>query len=781
MQIDLLHNKIVKDTLSPEFEQSVREVLVPIVREAYPEADGILMYEDYLADGFAEGGKWFYPLTVKCGGASSTLWVCWPYAEDSSDYALRSPYSYVGEEPLAFEAAALVPERFSAALDGRAIDYDGGAMRANVRAAVEDPLILVGRYSQTFVDEMARQLTSEISRVMTIDGLGSSTIELEMVFAPGTYMEHTSENVTYRRLLLVDGASKPRDFWVKWTHIGGEDAFTVSDHVLDSNILFEIGEDAPHKIREKEYRFLCASNPTTYQAAMGKKSVTEWRDLIKRAIRRGEINRLESELVLAERAAEVHDAMAELLGSLGYSAPVAEPAPVEEKDSFDSLMSMARAALEKSESHAHDSLSVSEEASEVEVPDELDLPWLELGEDEIKSDEAELEESVDAEETDEVEEAEAEEAEAEEAEAEEAEDEPVAEEVVEDEHVAEPATEQTAKKSFNESEFGAPFTIDELLARVEMAEREDALAKEAESEIAAEEIVADEPAEADGYSDEPVADAAEDCELEEVVEATEVTVAPAVDEESIRREIEAKLRLEYEAEARARAEAELEKLLAESRALREENERLAKAAREARELHMQAISDGIDERERARAVEDQLRRELEAKERQEARERDRLAEAARLAVEEQRRLEAERLEREEAERREAERRAEEERYLREAEEAERKLAEEKAEAARLKAEQERAAAEQFMTKRARIIFRSATDPNVISRIREIIEDTIRRENKQHVRIHMKAYQEERDTVILDILKMPRSEQELLVAMVKAIGNARIGVVKIILE
>ena len=65
MRIDLLHNKIVKDTLSPEFEQSVREVLVPIVREAYPEADGILMYEDYLADGFAEGGKWFYPLTVK--------------------------------------------------------------------------------------------------------------------------------------------------------------------------------------------------------------------------------------------------------------------------------------------------------------------------------------------------------------------------------------------------------------------------------------------------------------------------------------------------------------------------------------------------------------------------------------------------------------------------------------------------------------------------------------------------------------------------------------------
>ena len=238
--------------------------------------------------------------------------------------------------------------------------------------------------------------------------------------------------------------------------------------------------------------------------------------------------------------------------------------------------------------------------------------------------------------------------------------------------------------------------------------------------------------------------------------------------------------------ARAKAEAEIERLLAESRALKEENERLARAARSAEEMHAREVSDHLETSERARATEEQLRAELEAKERAEARERDRLAEAARIAVEEQRRkeldarneairLERERLEAErlEAERLEAERLAEERR--REEEEAKRLEAERLAEEAR------RAEEARFISKRAKIIFRRPTDQLIISRIREIVEETIIANGKQNVRIHMKAYQEDRDVINLDILRMPASEGELLVSIVKAIGNARIGVTKIILE
>lgn len=761
MRIDLFHNKIVKDTMTERFEESVREVLVPKVSEVYPDALGILMYEDYIADDLVADGKWYYPLTVRLAGESVRLWVMWPY--DAESFASRSPYSYVGDELLAFELAGYVPEEFEAAVEGRSYDYDEGAIRVNVRASADDHLILAGRYSQTFVDELAAQMTHEISRIMSLEGLGTSTIELELVFAPGTYMEHTSENVTYRRLLLVDGASRPRDFWVKWTRTAGGAAYTVSDHISGDDILFELGEDVAHKIREKEYRFLCSSNPATYQAALGKKTVTEWRDLIKRAIRRGEIVKTESELVIAERAGEVHDKMAELLGGLGYSAPKTEEAYVAESDAgFASLIDMARAALERSEAHA--------EPREAE-PETADAPDTDVIEPE-STDEAfafggldltEGEEDVsDAEDTEEAE--------------------------LSDED--EPDVEENSADEESEPE---ELTIDELLRRVDEAEAEDAKAVEADEDEGADEsdaiytpipaisddVVVETPSvlteEDDIDEDEPET---EETDEEEIVEAAEEI---RVDEDAIRREIEAKIRLEYETQARARAEAELEKLLAESRALREENERLAKAAREAAELHKQALSDQLDAAERARATEDSLRRELEEKERREARERDRLAEAARIAVEEQRRREAEEREareREEAERLarlEAERAREAERLRIEAEEREAREREEREEQERLLRESE------FISKRAKIIFRSATDPNVISRIREIIEETIRREGKQNVRIHMRAYQEDRDTINLDILKMPRAEQELLVAMVKAIGNARIGVVKIILE
>ena len=57
MIIDLLHNKIVKDTATEAFLASCNSVLVPMLEEKYGDAiEAITMYEDYLADEFMFDG-----------------------------------------------------------------------------------------------------------------------------------------------------------------------------------------------------------------------------------------------------------------------------------------------------------------------------------------------------------------------------------------------------------------------------------------------------------------------------------------------------------------------------------------------------------------------------------------------------------------------------------------------------------------------------------------------------------------------------------------------------
>ena len=50
MIIDLIHNKIVAGTITPAFERSVKENLVPMLVKKYGKTEivGIQMYEDYL-------------------------------------------------------------------------------------------------------------------------------------------------------------------------------------------------------------------------------------------------------------------------------------------------------------------------------------------------------------------------------------------------------------------------------------------------------------------------------------------------------------------------------------------------------------------------------------------------------------------------------------------------------------------------------------------------------------------------------------------------------------
>ncbi len=726
MIIDLFHNKIVKDTATDAFVESFNTVLVPMLEEKYGDSlEAVMMYEDYLSDELLFEGEWYYPLSVKLHGEEAIIsWIKWPV--NKKTFKNNVPYAYVGNDSVAFEFAGFVPGGFADKLQGRAIDYDRKALKLTVEAAVDDPMLLVGKYSQTFIDEMASQITSAISRGIGIEGIENSTMELQLVFAPGTYLEHTSENVTYRRLLLVDKGCQARDFWVKWTRLDGTVGFKMSDKVNSETVKFELGEDVSQKIREKEFRFLAGANPNKYQSAMGKKTATEWRDIIKRAIKRGDVLKVASEAELADHAADVSDKLRALLNGFGAPVPVEEPV-VERDDSFDVVAALARSVLQTE--------AIKEEPI-VEEPTFIE---------ETVAEEIE-EQTVEVEAT--------------------AEEETV--EILEPVFTAFEPEETVAE----EPEMKSVFDFDFGVSAEENEEPEEMFSM---GEITLE-------------------------EYEIATEENKNTAPAPLDEDAIRREIEAKLRLEYETEARLRAEREAEALRLERERLAKENERLAKLAEEAemrrlaeeearkREEEARRIAEEERQRELAakKAEEERIRAELEAQMRLEARERERIAEAARMAVEEQKRLEAERAAREERERQEALarendrlRREEEARRLEEArrrQEQQRREEEEK----KRRAEEEARARAEIITKTAKLMFRYAVDLNVIKRIKEVVENTLVANKKEKLNIHIKAYPQDSNSIALEI-KLPKTEMDLLVSMMKALGGASLGITKIILE
>ena len=730
MYFDLTHNRILESALSPAFREALESILAPKLRTIYGDGiEGVTMYEDFLADDLVVDGECYYPLTVTTASGTHQRWIKWNI-ENKKQFESGNPYAYIGEEPLELLLADILPDGLKDKVFGRAIDYEKRTISLRVDT-VGDPMVLVGKYSQSFVDEMARQITLAIERTMGVEGLADSTIELRLTFATGSFMEHTSDNVTYRRLLLTDKGCQARDFWVKWTRLDSDKGYTVSDHPAPGSILFEIGEGVPQKIREKEFRFLCRTDPDKYQAAMGKRTATEWRSLIKRAIKNGDLIRVATDIELATHADRLADKLREIAGN---SAPVAE-APIEtptvaeapQEDSFESELDvMLRRTLGE------------------EADFKPDFSGLRLGDDS---------EALFASNT--------------------VPDDPFDEDVESTDEL------DTLDSDGEEDE---PLAEEPLIAPVISLERD----------IPDDEYPTYIPDE--DPSGEPVFTAPDAIDYTgTVVEERIVTV---VDEEAVRaareREEEARQRLEIEANARAKAEeearllreererirAEYEMLLAEKRAREEREQRAAEEARLAEERRI------AEDRARAEALERE-RLAKEQREREEELERIRVAEAARIAIEEQRRIEAERAEREAIAREEI-LRAERERLARE--EAERREAEARMEAERRRVE-EQARQRAFrpvvpeveiVTKHAKILFRRNIDMNIIKRIREIVEATLISEGKASLNIHMKAYSTDSYTINLDI-KVPSTEVELVVTIVKAIGNGGLGITKIILE
>ncbi len=841
MTVDLLHNEIVKGTITEGFTKSINENLIPKLYALYGTSlVGIQMYEDYIKDEFVKDGYMYYPMTVNLGGVNAVIWIKWDIS-DSSLFSGGVPYSYLGEENIDFMIAEDVPSAFKQAIEERANYFEGGQIKTHVSTDAPGATILAGKYSQTFVDEMARQLTSAIARACGVTGLAESSIELNMVFAPNTYMEHTSENVTYRRLLISAKGCAPRDFWVKWTRLDANVAFSVNDTVNSDNIRFEIGEDVSHKIREKEYRFLVYGNSDKYRVAMGRKNITEWREIIKRALKRGELEKTAGELEEDARVAEVSDKLSQILEKCGVAVPaVADTSVPSGADIANEALRMAVFG---------DSLPVDENeadmTAESEDHDEFDFNKENENIDFILKDGIELTLS-------------------------ESDDMPDIAELIE-----------SAESQNDESE-GKKFIYEEV--KDVSAEGAENLDNSYEESAETEEADAKASSPSDNFSDEILAKELEYAREEAVRLRAEVASARrAVEDErmakedvekylsferlnasDLRAQIEKqnvaisdlKRLIDEEANARKLAQVEADRLRAENENITRENMRLVEAARISEEACREAEL-------KCREQEEKLREQIELQEKERVREKLLFAEEARQAREEE---EREAKGRDESQKlyednspltdkvsAESEVPHESDAVLQKREKEERRAAaKERAEVLRRRMEEEARrdadlkASESseysssakaglieepmkepigelcseakgtpyvtedykepeisssapdsvcvpidemvrpvinytYTSKLVRLMFKNTIDPNVTVRIHELISVALTEFKKEDVYIKVKASIPDNATVVLNFVKYPEEEMQLLVDIIHFLGNSDLGIYKIILE
>ena len=160
-----------------------------------------------------------------------------------------------------------------------------------------------------------------------------------------------------------------------------------------------------------------------------------------------------------------------------------------------------------------------------------------------------------------------------------------------------------------------------------------------------------------------------------------------------------------------------------------------------------------------------------------------------MAIEEQRRLQAENAriarQREEEERIEAENR----RRIAEELEAE-ALRQAEVERIRRAEEEEKAKATMpdmstpqyaYTSKVVKLLFRRSVDPNITTRIHEIIKATVEYYGKDNVYLKIKAMVTDSQTVVLEFEEIPLEEMALLGNIIKILGNSGLGIAKAIIE
>ena len=805
MIIDLLHNQIVSNTITDGFKRSVEANLVPALAEIYGDSMlGVQMYEDHLADDFLLDGVFYYPMTVVLEEKQVTHWVSWPVNADS--FTDLIPYAYSGNEEIIFNLSPAVPAFVSTTIIGRSIYCEGGLIKINVHSTSPSPTFLAGKYSQTFIDEMARQLTAQISEKMSVEGLSESGLALELEFAPVTFMEHNSENVTYRRLLLTDGASAPRDFWVKWINHRKDTPYTVSDHPVSDEIEFLIGEGVPQKIREREYRHLVRTNDDKYQKSIGKRNITEWRELIKRAVKRGRLTQVIRPAHIDEDVVLVNAALASVAGLSSadvVSASVDYENDLRNQDIANELAKAAGIAVDQyiddpdeevsrveddydlnkelMELIAHNKEALGSHAEEAEE-DAEDIEYEQLEIEEVIEEEPEIEEETEEEEL-EVELVELPEEELDEEDFDEEdfdeedfdEEDELDEEDFDEEDLEEEELEELLKSIEEEQE-------EDLDEELEVENLEDEPEEEIELELVEEEEEIEEIEENTAKVSENVVDSGDDSD--ELIASLEKFKSDISTQ--IKKTIDSRIKFEYEKRARSSAEAEIAELRRKQEQLIIENRRLEAQAKKEYE-ERRRIS------EQRKLENDRLRAEIAAKAKAEAIEKERLVESARSAIEEKHRLERERLA-EERRRIEDERRLAEDRAKAEAEarvQAERALEAERIRAAQAAAAHNQPAEQEapvdkyadytYIAKNVKLLFRHVVDYNVTVEIQKILVKTLEANDKSDLHIRVRATVPDNNSVLLEFVEFPEQEMDLLCEIIKALGNSGIGIAKAVLE
>ena len=720
MNVDFLHNQIIRDTVTPAFIESFNENLLPRLCLKYGESlEYVQFYEDHIKDGMRIGGIFYYPLTVVISGVARTEWICWQVS-NYRIYDNFNPFTYKGQEFLSFSFADSVPKEALEKIEGKPIYSKGNSLPIIMSAASEDKTFLSGKYSQGFIDLLSSELTEIIEKELAIVGLAGSGVVVTMNFAPGTYMEHIVGNTTYRRLRIKARACSSRDLWIKWTRLDGNGTYTVSDNVDRSMIKFELAEDVPGKIKEKEYRYLTSESVEKYQQSMGRKNITEWREMMRRVIRRGEVEKYERikiskpsfEEIAEEKEIEIEieaEPVAEAAAVAAVAAEVAVPTEVAVPESTPAAEISAvkiPSARERERDEITERLNALLGKSDVEFSREPEA----LAES-INSDLNELLRGALG--------------------------------------AAAPAAESAEEENIDEE------ASEELEATSEAEVLEEA--EEAEELCEEEELDGqfnEEPEEAEESEEEEeeLEESEETEESEEIEESEEAvtvqnTATPVIDES----EIEARIRRELEEKMRAEME-ELRKKNEETEALRAKLEEKKRAEEREKELLAEAARQAILDSEKRAA-------DKRAEEERDRIEAERRAEEARRAAEERERMAAARAEQERIE-------------------AERRAAAEKAEAA----EAPKAEKVSYVSKTVNLIFRrGGVDKNMTRRVHEIILATIKVLGKENVYMRIKAAVPDPTTLTLTFSEIPVNEQQLIVDIIQVLGKSGLGITKATLE
>ena len=238
MNIDI-HSSVIDWLCSSELYNSLNEVVNRIA-----EIDGtvkkVQMYEDFLLPNdnyrfgkypFMDDNRIYYPLTlIHRKNIWDIQWISW----SRSNIRVQCPFSLVEEEKL--EICKEVPSEFIDAIEGKELVYFRKTKYANPEFPIQQRRS-IGRYNQSFIDEVARQISEEL---MALSGC---------VLSPkwGIVMEemHLTYEINkrkYRVFKLSTSIAECISIGVCW-----EGEYDVCDYIKKDSVKFQLTEYKFHE------------------------------------------------------------------------------------------------------------------------------------------------------------------------------------------------------------------------------------------------------------------------------------------------------------------------------------------------------------------------------------------------------------------------------------------------------------------------------------------------------------------------------------------------------